>query len=102
MKRLNAASLKAGDVILTTTAAKISKTVRFGTGSDISHAMVYVEDHSVIHATGDGVQARNTQHLLFEDDSPVPAGTRGGARRCVCMHRSETATGDGAPGGERP
>jgi uncharacterized protein YycO len=73
LKRLNTNSLKVGDIILTTTAAKISKAVRFGTFSDISHAMVYVEDHSVIDATGDGVQARNTQRLLFEDDSPVYA-----------------------------
>src|ERR1035438_5560784 len=71
MKRLNADLLKVGDVILTTTTAKVSKAVRFGTGSDISHAMVYVADHSVIDATGDGVQARNTQRLLFDDDNPV-------------------------------
>jgi len=71
MKRLDADLLKIGDVILTTTTAKVSKAVRFGTGSDISHAMVYVADHSVIDATGDGVQARNTQRLLFEDDGPV-------------------------------
>src|ERR1035438_2556258 len=71
MKGLNGDFLKVGDVILTATRAKVSKAVRFGIGSDISHAMVYVADHSVIDATGDGVQARNTQRLLFEDDSPV-------------------------------
>jgi len=71
--RLRSNALKVGDVILTTTAAKISKAVRLGTFGAISHAMVYVEDHSVIDATGDGVQARNTQRLLFEDDSPVYA-----------------------------
>ena len=73
MKKLNTESLKVGDIILTTTKAKISKAIRFGTDSDISHAMVYVEDHSVIDATGDGVQARNTQRLAFEDDSPFYA-----------------------------
>jgi hypothetical protein len=41
--------------------------------SDISHAMIYVEDQSVIDATGEGVQSRNTQRLLFEDDCPVYA-----------------------------
>jgi hypothetical protein len=41
--------------------------------SDISHAMIYVEDRSVIDATGEGVQSRNTQRLLFEDDCPVHA-----------------------------
>jgi hypothetical protein len=59
MKRLNDASLKLGDIVLTTTTAAVSKAIRAATRSDISHAMVYVEDRSVIDATAEGVQARN-------------------------------------------
>jgi hypothetical protein len=60
-RRLNDALLRPGDIILTTTTAAVSMAIRVATGSDISHAMVCVEDRSVIDATGEGVQARNTQ-----------------------------------------
>jgi hypothetical protein len=73
MKTLNTKLLKVGDIILSTSSAKISRSVRLGTRSDISHAMIYVEDCSVIDATGEGVQSRNTQRLLFEDDCPLYA-----------------------------
>jgi hypothetical protein len=73
MKRLNESSLKAGDIVLTTTTAAVSKAIRAATGSDISHAMIYVEDRSVIDATAEGVQARNTQRVIFEDDCAVYA-----------------------------
>lgn len=67
MKRLNASVLQRGDVILTTSAELVSKAVRVGTKDDISHAMVYVQHSSVIDATNDGVHARNTQRLFFDD-----------------------------------
>jgi hypothetical protein len=71
LKRLNDAMLRPGDIILTTTMAAVSKAIRVATGSDISHAMVCVEDRSVIDATGEGVQARNTQRLFFEDECSI-------------------------------
>lgn len=71
MKRLNAAALQFGDIILTTTTSKVSKAIRVSTKSDISHAMIYVEMHSVIDATAEGVQARNTQRLIFDDECAV-------------------------------
>jgi hypothetical protein len=71
MKKLNETSLKVGDIILTTTPHKGSKLIRAATKSDISHAMIYVADHSVIDATDEGVQARNTQRLLFDDESAI-------------------------------
>jgi permuted papain-like amidase YaeF/Yiix C92 family enzyme len=67
MKRLNASVLQRGDVILTTTTAAVSKVIRAGTKSDISHAMICVQHSSVIDAANDGVQARNTQRLFFDD-----------------------------------
>ncbi len=71
MKRLRHTALQVGDIILTTSMAAVSKAIRVATRSDISHAMVYVEDRSVIDATGEGVQARNTQRLLFEDECSI-------------------------------
>lgn len=73
LKRLNEGSLKMGDIILTTTTAAVSKAIRAATRSDISHAMVYVEDRSVIDATAEGVQARNTQRLFFENECSIYA-----------------------------
>src|SRR5450830_354974 len=64
--KLNSATLKVGDIVLTTTTAPISKVIRFATSSDISHAMVCVEHSSVIDATSQGVQARNIQRMFFE------------------------------------
>lgn len=70
-KRLNDAVLRPGDIVLTTTTAAVSKAIRVVTGSDISHAMVCVEDYSIIDATGEGVHARNTQRLFFEEGCSI-------------------------------
>jgi hypothetical protein len=67
MKRLNASVLQRGDIVLSTTTEPVSKAVRAGTKSDISHAMICVQHSSVIDATNDGVHARNTQRLFFDD-----------------------------------
>ena len=71
MKRLNESALQIGDIVLTTSTAKVSKSIRRFTRSDISHAMVYVETCSVIDATGEGVHARNTQRLFWDDQCAV-------------------------------
>lgn len=70
-KRLDDEVLYPGDIVLTTTTAMISKMIRMATQSDISHAMVYVDNCSVIDATGEGVHARNTQRILFEEDCAI-------------------------------
>lgn len=71
MKKINGSVLQAGDVVLTTSTERMSKAIRFATRSDISHAMVCVESHSVIDATTEGVQARNVQRLIFEDECSI-------------------------------
>lgn len=68
MRKLNETVLHIGDIILATTTDWYSKGIRKLTGSDISHALVYVESHVVIDATGDGVHSRNTQRLFWEDE----------------------------------
>ncbi|TAL18302.1 hypothetical protein EPN96_02025 [bacterium] len=73
LKRLNDAVLLPGDILLTTSTEKFSKGIRRVTKSDISHAMIYVDDRSIIDATGEGVHARNTQRLFYEEDCPVYA-----------------------------
>ena len=68
MKRVKMSCLLRGDIILTTTTATVSKAIRWGTKSDISHAMICVQHGSVIDATSEGVHARNVQRLFFEDE----------------------------------
>jgi hypothetical protein len=72
-KRLNEAALLPGDIVLTTATASTSKTIRVATRSDVSHAMLYAEDRSVIDATDEGVHSRNTQRLHFEEHCSVYA-----------------------------
>ncbi len=71
MKKLCESALAIGDIILTTSNALDSKVIRVYTKSDISHAMIYVDNYSVIDSTNEGVHARNTQRLFFEDDCQV-------------------------------
>jgi hypothetical protein len=60
--------------------------------------MVYIEDRSVIDATSEGVQARNTQRLLFEDGCMIYAlrlrdGVSADQLRAICMFfRSKIST----------
>ena len=44
------------DILLSTTDAKVSGAIRFGTGSDYSHAAVYVGSGGMIEAVGNGVR----------------------------------------------
>lgn len=71
MKKLNEAALLIGDIVLTTTNQKVSKGIRAVTKSDVSHAMVYVEAYSVADSTGEGVHARNTQRLMWDESNTV-------------------------------
>ena len=68
LKRLNESVLKLGDIVLTTTTEPISRVIRLATNSDISHAMVYVSDRSIIDVTGEGVHSHNTQRLFFKKE----------------------------------
>lgn len=68
MKRIKFESMKQGDILFTARPGKISRSIRFTTNGEVSHAMICVQNGSVIDSTADGVQARNLQRELFEDD----------------------------------
>lgn len=68
LQGLDASKLRPGDVILTADHSVVSRAIRNRTRSDISHAMIYVESHSVIEANNTGVHARNTQRLHYPAD----------------------------------
>ncbi|MDE5461549.1 MULTISPECIES: YiiX/YebB-like N1pC/P60 family cysteine hydrolase [unclassified Bradyrhizobium] len=68
MKRIKIDSVKPGDILFTARPGKISKAIRFTTDGAVSHAMICVQHGSFIDSTSSGVQARNLQRELFEDD----------------------------------
>lgn len=73
MKRIDFSQLQPGDILLTTSLAPESWSIRFGTKSDISHAMLYVSSTSVMDSTGDGVHARNLQKMFYDDQCTIYA-----------------------------
>lgn len=68
MKRIQTKSVQPGDILFTARPGKISKAIRAATDGVVSHAMICVQHGSFIDSTSDGVQARNLQRELFEDD----------------------------------
>ncbi|WP_052698593.1 YiiX/YebB-like N1pC/P60 family cysteine hydrolase [Ralstonia mannitolilytica] len=73
MKKIDYTQLQPGDILLTTSLAAESWSIRAGTKSDISHAMLYVSSTSVIDSTGDGVHARNLQKMFYDDKCAIHA-----------------------------
>jgi uncharacterized protein YycO len=56
---LKASELQVGDVILSTTAAMVSKVIKVGTLAHYSHAMIYAGGGKVVEAVGEGVLHRS-------------------------------------------
>ena len=73
MKRIDFSKLRKGDILLTTSTHPQSKAIRTFTKSDISHAMLYVANGSVMDSTGEGVHARNLQRQIYDDDCAIYA-----------------------------
>jgi hypothetical protein len=68
---LEQSMLMKADIILTANKNLISKSIRYGTSSDFSHAILYVGGSSYIHSDSKGVHSGNTQRLLFDKESEV-------------------------------
>ncbi len=64
-------ALQQGDIIISTTNDSDSKLIRFVTGSEISHASVYVGNGMVIEAVPDGVLERSLETSLMDDTVAV-------------------------------
>lgn len=98
MKKIDFRNLRPGDILLTTSHAPQSWSVRRGTKSDISHAMLYAGSSSAIDSTSDGVHARNLQKIFYEDDCAVhalrliQAVTLGEVEEVIHYARSATGT----------
>lgn len=50
--------LRKADIIVSTTGAAVSGVIRFGSGSDVSHSMLYTGNNWVIEAIAEGVKER--------------------------------------------
>ena len=72
-EKINYEVLLKGDIILTTSNESIGKIVRGGTKSDISHAMLYVANGTVMDSTSDGVHSKNLQKIFYEDNCSIYA-----------------------------
>lgn len=73
MKKIDVSKLRKGDIILSTSTLPRSALIRAVTSSDISHAMLYVANSSVMDSTGEGVQARNIDKMLYDDSCAIYA-----------------------------
>ncbi|MDB5915682.1 MAG: hypothetical protein JWP22_4357, partial [Ramlibacter sp.] len=55
-RSIGVGALQAGDIIVSTTSQFVSRAIRLGTFSPVSHTMLYVGDGKVIEAIGSGVR----------------------------------------------
>ncbi|WP_432463737.1 YiiX/YebB-like N1pC/P60 family cysteine hydrolase [Agarivorans sp. QJM3NY_33] len=71
MYLLNRERLKQGDIILTCSDKKPSKTIRTLTRSAYSHVILYVGESSYIHSDPEGVHSGNLQRMILEQPEYV-------------------------------
>ena len=64
-------ALQAGDIIVSTTDHISSRGIRFGTGSQVSHAKLYIGAGQVIEAVGQGAIMRSLAESLADDTLAV-------------------------------
>lgn len=70
-RRIRVESLEPGDIVLTAGPGKVSKVIRRASKGDVSHAMICVQNGSIIDSTDLGVQAHNIQRELYGPDDHV-------------------------------
>ncbi len=64
-------ALRNADIIVSTTAAKVSWVIRTGTMSDVSHSAFYIGGSQVVEAIGEGVALRTIEVSLGDDTLAV-------------------------------
>jgi uncharacterized protein YycO len=64
-------ALEAGDIILSTTSETISRVIRGATGSEVSHAAIYVGNGEMVEALGDGVGIKPVGTGIMDDSVAV-------------------------------
>ncbi|TVP54432.1 MAG: hypothetical protein EA351_13195 [Gemmatimonadales bacterium] len=74
---ISVAALRPADIIVSTTDANVSRFIRFGTGSEVSHAMLYYGGRSVVEAIQPGVVLRSLDNALADANLAVAYRRRG-------------------------
>jgi N-acetylmuramoyl-L-alanine amidase/uncharacterized protein YycO len=70
-RSIDASALQMGDIIVSTTSHASSRGIRFGTGSLVSHAKLYIGGSQIVEAVGDGVVLRSLEQSLDDDTLAV-------------------------------
>jgi N-acetylmuramoyl-L-alanine amidase/uncharacterized protein YycO len=68
---IDQSALQMGDIIVSTTDHLSSRGIRFGTGSEVSHAKLYIGAGQVVEAVGQGVVLRSLDQSLADDTVAV-------------------------------
>lgn len=70
-RSIGESALEIGDIIVSTTNENVSRIIRQVTGSQVSHAALYVGDGMVIESAGDGVVLTTLRQALADDSVAV-------------------------------
>ena len=71
MGQISQSDLQKADIIVSTTSAAISGVIRAASGSNISHARLYIGDGYIIEAVGSGVVKTTLQAAMSSDTLTV-------------------------------
>jgi len=77
MGQISESDLRKADVIVSTTAGIVSGVIRAGTGSNLSHARLYIGNGEIIEAVGDGVVKRTLREAMASDTLTIAYRRRG-------------------------
>jgi cell wall-associated NlpC family hydrolase len=77
MGQIAESDLQKADIIVSTTTAKVSGVIRTATGSNISHARLYIGNGEVIEAVGDGVVKTTLRAAMASDTLTIAYRRRG-------------------------
>lgn len=64
---LSESDLQIADILLSTGSATVSRVIRGATGSNYSHAAIYIGNGNIIEAVGDGVQLKSLKRAMTDD-----------------------------------
>ncbi|MBT8440052.1 MAG: N-acetylmuramoyl-L-alanine amidase, partial [Gammaproteobacteria bacterium] len=70
-RSIGESALEIGDIIVSTTNENVSRVIRHVTGSQVSHAALYVGDGMVVESAGDGVVLTTLRQALADDSVAV-------------------------------
>ncbi len=91
--------LRPADIVVSTTGAGVSGAIRTGTGSSVSHAMIYVGNQFVVEAISAGVVKRTIALALADANLAIALRRRHltDAQRTAAIQQAERFAAQGLP-----